>query len=67
MSDATTTKARRTRKAHWRSEVGGVRLRFTYDPESGLIVIRQHGKRTWRTITMEQMVNALETQRLLPI
>lgn len=58
---------RRARKAHWKAVIGEVEWRFSYDPESNVIVIRKRGtpRRKHRTITMPELLELLGGQRIL--
>lgn len=57
----------RKRRAHWRGVLRGIQYSFTYKPADGRIIIRRYRSRTTRTITMGELLEALQGQRLLPL
>lgn len=60
-------RGRRTRRAHWRGELRGIRYFFTYEPGGNLIRVRRAHARKSKTITIAELLHVLEGQRLLPL
>ena len=57
----------RKRKARWRAEHRGKLFLFEYDPGAGLLRVWQHRHRTKKTITIGEVLEAMDGQKLLPL
>jgi len=57
----------RTRKARWRGELGGVLYQFEYSPAEGLLRVWKHRHHVKKSLTMTDLLHALEGQKLLPL
>lgn len=55
----------RTRMARWRAVVNEVAYRFDYDPRKKKIFIRRLHARSFKTITLAELIEASHGQRMM--